>query len=569
MSARRRRARVAGHRCRPTIRAPCARGAISGASTASCCRPGSCGGCFAGIRPGRRARSWSSAAATARSCCGSRAALAPRWPAVSVTMLDRQDIVGPETRDGFRRLGWPLETVVGGCLRLSARSRRRVPTSSPPISSCTISRRRSSPGSSARRRADDALFVACEPRRSNAGPGRQQAALGDRLQRREPPRRGGQRSRRLRGPRAVGAVAGRAGWKLSRASRRTVHALLCGAGRAMSSPTTMRSSSVAGRPAPPAAILLAQGRAGPSPSSRRPSFRAEKSAANSSPRRMPRCSTSSGSARRSAALAGPEVRRVGLFAQRRDSGLCHAPDRGCGWGRALGREHLDLAAARARREAWRADLAAVDRSRAASRSTAAIVCRDRSDRREETLHAPIIVAAHGSWERGGLPTQPRRAHRSSDLLAFKAHFRDADLPADLMPLLAFPGGYGGMVQTDAGACQPVLLHPPRCAVRACARTARRRIAGEAVFRHIAESCLGVREHLGARRPGRRLARRRSDRARHPPPLCATASSASATRPARRIRSSPRASAWRCSRHGCWPGSSSPHGDQISSPANAR
>ena len=38
----------------------------------------------------------------------------------------------------------------------------------------------------------------------------------------------------------------------------------------------------------------------------------------------------------------------------------------------------------------------------------------------------------------------------SDLFAFKAHFRDSDLPAGLMPLLAFPGGYGGLVHSDAG-----------------------------------------------------------------------------------------------------------------------
>lgn len=37
--------------------------------------------------------------------------LAPHWPGISVRILDRQDIVGPETRDAFVRLGWPLETV--------------------------------------------------------------------------------------------------------------------------------------------------------------------------------------------------------------------------------------------------------------------------------------------------------------------------------------------------------------------------------------------------------------------------------------------------------------------------
>ena len=35
--------------------------------------------------------------------------------------------------------------------------------------------------------------------------------------------------------------------------------------------------------------------------------------------------------------------------------------------------------------------------------------------------------------------------RDSDLIGFKARFEASRLPADLMPLLLFPGGYGGMV----------------------------------------------------------------------------------------------------------------------------
>jgi O-methyltransferase len=37
--------------------------------------------------------------------------LAPRWPDVMVILLDRQDIVGAETRAAFRALRWRLETV--------------------------------------------------------------------------------------------------------------------------------------------------------------------------------------------------------------------------------------------------------------------------------------------------------------------------------------------------------------------------------------------------------------------------------------------------------------------------
>lgn len=37
--------------------------------------------------------------------------LASRWQRVRVILLDRQAIVSDETRDGFRRLGWQIETV--------------------------------------------------------------------------------------------------------------------------------------------------------------------------------------------------------------------------------------------------------------------------------------------------------------------------------------------------------------------------------------------------------------------------------------------------------------------------
>ena len=37
--------------------------------------------------------------------------LAPRWPGVTVTLLDRQSIVSQETRDAFAALRWQVETV--------------------------------------------------------------------------------------------------------------------------------------------------------------------------------------------------------------------------------------------------------------------------------------------------------------------------------------------------------------------------------------------------------------------------------------------------------------------------
>ena len=98
-----------------------------------------------------------------------------------------------------------------------------------------------------------------------------------------------------------------------------------------------------------------------------------------------------------------------------------------------------------------------------------------------------------------MPTQDlRRAARASDLFAFKARFCDSALPRDLMPLLAFPGGYGGMVHADGGR---VSLS---CCIRRdelaqCRQRWPRAKAGEAVLAHIVSSCRGTALALSAAR----------------------------------------------------------------------
>jgi flavin-dependent dehydrogenase len=206
--------------------------------------------------------------------------------------------------------------------------------------------------------------------------------------------------------------------------------------------------------------------------------------------------------------AGPDVRRVGLYAGGRmlHADLPRPGGRGAAWGRALARDRLDTLlleqAARAGvdvRQPWSAVGLAEEggayRCTAESGTTGAVaeVC------------TPVVVAAHGSWERGTLPTQ-KATHpaRPTDLFGFKAHFRNSDLPAGLMPLLAFPGGYGGMVHCDRG----------RVSLSCCVRRDRLRQirrgredgAGEAVLDYLADSCRGVRRALaGAVRDGAWLA----------------------------------------------------------------
>jgi flavin-dependent dehydrogenase len=198
------------------------------------------------------------------------------------------------------------------------------------------------------------------------------------------------------------------------------------------------------------------------------------------------------------AQAGPPVRQVGLYAGNTmlAADMPLPPDGTELFGRALGREHLDAlmlnAAAIAGAAVWQ-PWTVSELTRVADGYTATAVAKD--TRESATFIARIVIAAHGSWEPGRLPTHiPDAPPRGSDLFAFKAHFFNCDLPAALMPLLLFPGGYGGMVHSDGGR---VTLS---CCIRRdmlarCRRTRPNMKAADAVIAHIRATCRGVDQAL--------------------------------------------------------------------------
>jgi flavin-dependent dehydrogenase len=180
--------------------------------------------------------------------------------------------------------------------------------------------------------------------------------------------------------------------------------------------------------------------------------------------------------------AGPVVTRVGAYA---GSAMLASPSHG-DWGRALGREHLDLMLRDAAVAAGAGLLqpAEVVGMRRADEGHVCIL----DDGRE--IAAKTVIAACGSWNAKG----PFVVRDASDLFAFKAHFRDSALPPGLMPLLAFPGGYGGLVHSDAGRTS--LSCCIRRDVMEQVRVRHGGKAAEAVLAHILETTKGARLALG-------------------------------------------------------------------------
>jgi 2-polyprenyl-6-methoxyphenol hydroxylase-like FAD-dependent oxidoreductase len=197
------------------------------------------------------------------------------------------------------------------------------------------------------------------------------------------------------------------------------------------------------------------------------------------------------------AVAGPALRRVALMSGERTIEADLPPAAGTHpWGRALGRETLDvLLLERAR--AMGVEVLQPWSVQAIEGVPGDWHCRISALHADESsvLRARVAIDAHGSWQ--ALPSARqvrRRTPRGSDLLAFKANYRHAELVDGLLPVLAFDGGYGGMVVADGG------LTTVACCIRrdrleACRLAAPGLRAGEAVEAYLRTQCRGVSEAL--------------------------------------------------------------------------
>lgn len=216
-------------------------------------------------------------------------------------------------------------------------------------------------------------------------------------------------------------------------------------------------------------------------------------------------------------VAGAELREVGWMSSTATVlgafPAATGPDR---FGRALGRDVFDsLLLERARALGVRILQPAKVRvlggtlgdfeCRIEERNSALAVARTLT--RTTVVSASIIIDAHGSWEAlprfaglGGAK-RGRSSRRACDLFAFKARFHGAALAPGLLPVLAFEGGYGGMVVADGG--QTTLACCIRRDALEIARAGRPQVAaGVAIEARLRRSCIGVREALQhARRDG--------------------------------------------------------------------
>lgn len=176
------------------------------------------------------------------------------------------------------------------------------------------------------------------------------------------------------------------------------------------------------------------------------------------------------------------------------------------WGRALGRELLDNMLLLRAREVG-ANVFQPWAVKQVEGRPGAYTCHasDLQSGMETVLSAPVVIAAHGSWGISPMALgKQSRPKQPQDLFAFKANFEHAALGEGVLPVLAFPGGYGGMVVGEQG------IATLACCIRrerlhAWRKTMPGQDAGSVVEASLKAECRGVRDALaGARRKGKWL-----------------------------------------------------------------
>lgn len=192
--------------------------------------------------------------------------------------------------------------------------------------------------------------------------------------------------------------------------------------------------------------------------------------------------------------AGPEIRTIELL-WKSTSIVAEMPSPSGGkarWGKAVRREILDTLMVNKAKEigvtVWQ-PFSVTETKRSGDVFVSKALSKNTGEVHE--IESAVVIAAHGSWGIGELPTQQRRQPaRASDLLAFKIYLEDANLPAEVMNMLVVPGGYAGMVNCDSG-----LLSFSCCIRRDHLEELRRRSpnekAGAVVYAHVVDSCPGL------------------------------------------------------------------------------
>jgi 2-polyprenyl-6-methoxyphenol hydroxylase-like FAD-dependent oxidoreductase len=201
------------------------------------------------------------------------------------------------------------------------------------------------------------------------------------------------------------------------------------------------------------------------------------------------------------ALAGAPLRRVGLFSGKHAlyADLPAFDASGYRWGKALGREYLDVLLLQRATSVGAHVLqpySARNIEGGPGHFSCEIVAADTPA--SATLTATAVIAANGSWEPAPF-AQARIPKKPHDLFGFKANYRNSGVAAGSLPVLAFAGGYGGMVVGDH-AITTLACCIRRDMLAQCRQRYATHTAAEAVEAYLRSTCSGVAAALdGAQR----------------------------------------------------------------------